>query len=243
MPRVRPRLSLLTALLLTTIVGLAIVVAQLWREVEPLRIDVRRLRTEVGNLTVEDPAKACIIAVPTSEVDTWRWRVYLPPGNQYELCEYSGHLPKPSPHGDNSWYDAVRKDGVGSSSISTALSGEITIESKIFKRDGTWLLQTSATKRDDTTSTKSGGTTSIYQPSGDWLSDRRARSSTSDASLTDQLSLEVEQPILLLHLKRPIINDLPGGGHTSTMPTDSADGIVIWLEPKLSVAIPAAVSP
>ena len=35
MPRFRPRISILTALLLTTIVGMAIVLVQLWKEVEP----------------------------------------------------------------------------------------------------------------------------------------------------------------------------------------------------------------
>ena len=41
-------MSLLTALLLMTIVGLAIVTTRLWREVSPLRDEVFRLRQELG---------------------------------------------------------------------------------------------------------------------------------------------------------------------------------------------------
>src|SRR5262245_31653392 len=82
--RYLPRFSLLTAILLTTIVGLAIVVAQLWREVGPLRVEVHRYRTELGFLNVDDPTRIYAVQFPNRD-DGWRWRVYLPPGSEYIL--------------------------------------------------------------------------------------------------------------------------------------------------------------
>ena len=54
MPCFRPRFSLLTAFLLLTIAGLSIVVVQLWREIGPLRQEIRRYRNEIGELTIYD---------------------------------------------------------------------------------------------------------------------------------------------------------------------------------------------
>jgi len=47
-PARRFRISILTALLLTTILGMSIVIAVLWREVAPLRAQVQELREETG---------------------------------------------------------------------------------------------------------------------------------------------------------------------------------------------------
>lgn len=74
----RPRLSLSTALLLLTIVGMAIVMVRLWIEVEPLRADNRRLRGEIGELTVDDPTKIYAMQLSRAGFRSWRFRVYLP---------------------------------------------------------------------------------------------------------------------------------------------------------------------
>jgi hypothetical protein len=76
----RPRLSLLSALLLMTIVGLSIAVTQLWREVGPLRAKVSLLRNETGRLSVDDPTQIHAIEVRTSEPLLWKWRVWVPDG-------------------------------------------------------------------------------------------------------------------------------------------------------------------
>jgi hypothetical protein len=44
----RPRISILTALLLMTILGMAIVIWQLWHKVGPLQTEVKQLREERG---------------------------------------------------------------------------------------------------------------------------------------------------------------------------------------------------
>jgi hypothetical protein len=44
MPGFRPRISLSFALLLMTIAGMAVVIVQLWCEIEPSRQELKRLR-------------------------------------------------------------------------------------------------------------------------------------------------------------------------------------------------------
>lgn len=97
-----PRFSLLSALLLMTIIGLAIVVVQLWREIEPLRADLRRLRDEVGALSIDDPTKPCAIRVRTDNEFTWKWRIWVPKGQVFVLNYASENIPKqglPASHG------------------------------------------------------------------------------------------------------------------------------------------------
>lgn len=128
LPRHRPRFSLLTLLLLMTIAAMGIVIWPLWGEVEPLRTEVRRLRNEVGALSVEDETKFHAIAVPTSDEFTWKWRVWIPPGRHYRVF-YQG--------------DAIPKAGYPASlgSISLGTSGEQWVEYRIRQdlRAGQWM--------------------------------------------------------------------------------------------------------
>jgi hypothetical protein len=93
-PSWRPRISLLAALLLMTIVGMAIVIVQLWREVGPLRAEVDRLRTEVGYLPVDDPTKFTAVEVETRDDFIWRWRVWIPEGQVYVVRSFADGIPE-----------------------------------------------------------------------------------------------------------------------------------------------------
>jgi hypothetical protein len=79
MTRPRFHICVLTAFSLFSVVGLSVVVVQLWNEVVPLRSEVHLLRKQMGHLTIENPDVPHAIAVKTDEPDTWKWRVYLPP--------------------------------------------------------------------------------------------------------------------------------------------------------------------
>jgi hypothetical protein len=242
MTRLRPRISLLTAFLLTTIVGLVIAVALFSREIGPLRTEVRRLRSEIGYLSIDDPNRACAVSVPTFEDDTWKWRIYLPVGGQYSICSRSGHLPSRPGHSGNSWFDEVQKAGSGMSSMGTSLHGELLLEGRLIKENDTWIFVTNYSQSDGSMKTSSKSKDSIYQPSGDWLSDRRSRITTSDVAF-DQKSFEPGQSILLLHLVRPEITVTPGGGHTSKTPQGPADGVAVWIEQHLPATKPPAPAP
>src|SRR5690349_20577615 len=92
--RIRFRISLLTALLLTTIVGIAVVIAQLWREIGPLRMEVRNLRTQTGQLTFDDPLKIHALAIREVDADykSWKWRLYLQKDRKYYLHVACGQI-------------------------------------------------------------------------------------------------------------------------------------------------------
>jgi hypothetical protein len=73
-----PRVSLLTALLMMTIFGMAIVIVQMWREIGPLRHDVGRLRTEQGLIVLEDKTRVHAIQLQALDENVWKYRVYVP---------------------------------------------------------------------------------------------------------------------------------------------------------------------
>lgn len=89
-----PRFSLLTAILLMTIIGLVIVTVRLWREVGPLREETRRLRDEVGELSIEDDAKIHAIEVRTKDPLTWKFRVWVPKGQKVKVRSRWGDVPR-----------------------------------------------------------------------------------------------------------------------------------------------------
>jgi hypothetical protein len=75
------------------LVACGITIWQLWREVGPLRAEVRRLRDEVGELAVDDPAKIHAIQVRQPDSLTWRWRLWIPEGRTYALRSVGGKIP------------------------------------------------------------------------------------------------------------------------------------------------------
>jgi hypothetical protein len=89
----RPRFSLLTTFLLLSLAACGVTVWQLWREVEPLRQEIRRLKVKFGYIDVVDPTRTHVRQAETRENDRWQWSVYLPPRGQYSLNVYSGRLP------------------------------------------------------------------------------------------------------------------------------------------------------
>ena len=90
----RLRYSLLTLLLATAIIALSVTVILLYREVGPLRQEVRKLRDEVGHLSISDPTKLHAIQVNASEELTWKWRLWIPDNGRYRLRCSEGEIPK-----------------------------------------------------------------------------------------------------------------------------------------------------
>lgn len=92
-PRCR-RFSLLTLLLATTLMALAVTVAMLYRELGPLRKEVARLRDETGELNVMDPARLHAIRVDTYSELEWKWRIWIPEGAVYRVRGHGGPVSK-----------------------------------------------------------------------------------------------------------------------------------------------------
>ena len=79
--------------LLMTILGMAIVIAQLWREVRPLRAQLHQLRDETGRLSIDDPTKTHVIQVRQADDYTWKWRVWIPDGRAYQVKMATQNIP------------------------------------------------------------------------------------------------------------------------------------------------------
>ena len=94
MPGFRPRISLLSALLLLAVAGMAIVIVQLWREVGPQRQELRQLRNEVGYLTIDDPKRFHAIEVLTNKDWSWKWRIWVPEGETVAARMSLGDVPR-----------------------------------------------------------------------------------------------------------------------------------------------------
>lgn len=82
----RPRVSLLSLLLVVTLAATTTALAVAWGELRKLRADNRRLRDEVGELTVTDVEAAQAIRV-SGLMDASRvYRVRLPESPAYKFC-------------------------------------------------------------------------------------------------------------------------------------------------------------
>jgi hypothetical protein len=200
--RLRPRFSLLTILFLFALVGCGITIWQLWREVGPLREEVRRLRDEVGELAIDDATK--IHAIETRQPDelTWRWRLWIPEGRTYVIRSTGGEIPKVGfPQlGGSMW---VREPG------------EIWIEYRITKdpHSGTWR---------GSIHRKEGSVGSDEQPWVDWGN----RSGTGEGVGTSTRSYAPDETVVITRQRFgqsvPSSEDIP----------DPAPGFMIWLEPQ-----------
>ena len=90
----RPRFSLLTLVLLTTIVALGVTVGLLYRELAPLRAEVSLLRDELGDLNVGDKTKLHVIRAETDNKLHWKWRIWIPEGKEYIVRGVGEDIPK-----------------------------------------------------------------------------------------------------------------------------------------------------
>jgi hypothetical protein len=214
-----------------TIVGLAIVVVQLWREVGPLRAQVRGMRSELGLLNIDDPAIAQAIQLGGGEPDRWKWRIYLPPSGQYTLFVYSGMIPPRDFRQGRNWYDEVRQSGSGSAE--SINSGEFVLNVELLKAGEQWQIVTSRGNH------RSVSTMSV---DGNWLSQMVGRGVTSSIGPDAATKVRPGEPIHLMTLLEP---ESTKNGNTTTFstPTGPASGIVVWIEQHSPVAKSATQAP
>jgi hypothetical protein len=57
-------------------------------------LDVRRLRNEVGELTIDDKTKIHLIGVHTNDDLKWKWRVWIPEGTKVVARYQWGRVPR-----------------------------------------------------------------------------------------------------------------------------------------------------
>jgi hypothetical protein len=198
----RPRFSLLTSLLVVTIVAMAIVIWQLYVEVVPLRVENRRLRDELGELSIEDDTQFHAILTPQLNPGdhAFKWRIWVPQGRRYVLRYASQSVPKqgyPQPGGMLAINDP----------------GEQWIEYRVFKESdsGNWR---------DILDTQNASVSGGYQKWPDWAT----RTGTGKCVGT---TTEVFKPDQTIELARWHI----GQASSSTQITYPSAGFLIWLDP------------
>ena len=199
----RPRFSILTLIGLLTIAAMTLAIWQLYAELVPLREENRRLRDEVGELSIEDDAKFHAILMPQTNPNefTYKWRIWVPEGRSYQLQFASGAIPKqgfPLGYG---------------SGISINEPGEHWVEYRVFRDSdsGRW---------HDMLYTRDVSISGSYQAWPDWPKRVGAGTSVGD-------STRVFEPGRRVELVRWRISQAQSAAQIE----DPSAGYMIWLEP------------
>jgi hypothetical protein len=223
MPRFRPRISILSALLLMTIVGMVFAIVHLGREVVPLRNEVRRYRSELRLLNIDDPTRVHGIQMPTKDAG-WRWKLYLPPGGNYQLRYHSGMIPA-GVAGPERRDFGVMNPAPGSYFYRFGMTSEEKIIEARFKQLGDkWVMQINfggAGWRD----------LQLDKDFAEYLS--KAHSMvfpTSNLNSEEQTVFAPGERMFLIKCREMAISTPPSGGVINSHIKGPAPGVALWIE-------------
>jgi hypothetical protein len=95
--KLRVRFSLLSFLLASATICLAVSHWHTSWQLATARMELRKLRDEVGYLSIDDRAKFHAVAIETGAPNTWQWRLFVPKGARYKWNIACDEIPKHSP--------------------------------------------------------------------------------------------------------------------------------------------------
>ena len=204
-PTRRPRISLQMLLLLVTIISMGLVIWQLNAELGPLRKEVRKLRDETGQVTINDPERIHAIQMVTDYPLAWKWRVNIPSGRKVRVAHQTHRIPK---------------DGLPASNNGSYLIGpkEFVVTVKLDKQpDGRWRSGISC----------DGVTT--YRVFADDATAWLTKGESGSQSKGVHRVVSVEQPgEPLVLLRRRVFYDRGGQVPPANEPAHT-DGLLVWL--------------
>ena len=210
--KIRPRISLLTFLLLATVLCLSISHWITSRELSSAQKELRILRDEQGHLSVEDETKFHAVAIDSDEPNTWRWRLFLPKGARYQWNIACDEIPQNSP--------PMHAGVVGVSNEPYWETGNIVLVTARLRPvdDGNWVLNVSS-KIGDSKNQMSGTSLTIPSEKIEWMTSI----SSTDGRVIGSRGTEIVDPngpIILLQRRpcekqpdesyRPSKNTMPG---------------------------------
>ncbi|GAA4461926.1 hypothetical protein [Novipirellula rosea] len=88
------RYSLRTTLVAIGVIALSLGIVLLQIRNSGLRREVEMLRAEMGFLVPVDVSRVNVIEVPTTDQFSWSWRVFAPPGTQFDAGIVTEDIPK-----------------------------------------------------------------------------------------------------------------------------------------------------
>jgi hypothetical protein len=217
----RPRVSLLTLLLLTAAIVLGIShlatshrEKALLQQVAGLNAERQKLRDELGYFDIADSKKIHVRNIREQTEHTWKWRVYLPPGTFHLNCAVEG-IPQQGFEAPPHLTDVITSKG----------------ESHVYEvaireaAEGKWQLVLRQAGQ--------GALRSGMPPDHDLVRKADLRGSTSScAGLSEAEIAPNDQPLSLLRM-RVTARDRDPSDKAAPFPdpTTPCDGVLIWIEP------------
>jgi hypothetical protein len=218
----RPRISLLTSLLLMTCLGLAFTVWHMGREVVPLRSTIRALRQELGQFEVVDKDLDLIHAQRAKSItaSAWKWRVHLPPGKEYSLCVTEGEMPDLPPQELAKW---LMKHIEEQTEVGSLMHGQFTLEMAIERYGNRWWMS-------HVTHNKFHNLVRLISEN-DWYTQLQGEESYSDAPYERVGKFSGDAPVILFHVRRGEKVQVDDAWVTEPV-SGEAQTMVIWIWPK-----------
>lgn len=213
----RPQISLLTLLLLMTTLALAVSLWQMGQDIVPLRNTVRDLREELGQFKVVDLNRVHVQRGEAVTGSAWKWRIYLPAGNDYNLHASEGVFDELEPGDFDNWRSHNNVQSLG---LNFQKQGQFTLELAVEEHGGKWWIKT-ATKNEVR------GTTQLK---GDWYAELPRQVQYSDASYERVAITEAIEPVVLLYVRRGEKEQV-GDTFVTTQVAGEVETLVVWLQP------------
>jgi hypothetical protein len=215
----RAKFSLRALFILVAIICFAAGTYVVGRKLADAEREVRKLRNETGALSIDDPTKVHVIAVPVDEPNTWRWRLFIPKGHKYSWNIAAEQIPRNHP---------PQKPGMAGFSNEPywERDNELLVTAKLRKGDdGNWRLSVDP-RIGDSKWQMAGATLKISNEQIQWMTDGRA--SSTDGQVAGGRGVQVAEPkgpIILLQ-RRPTERQPDGSDQPSPNPMP---GYMIWL--------------
>lgn len=206
MPRLR--FSLKTLFLVLLFISLAASNLFTSYRLKQLHEENVALRKETGRLVVKDPAKLNLVAVPTFEDLTWRWRVHVPEGSREQIYIAGEQIPM---NGYTASFSAMTLD-----------PGDYLLTATVRRNHlGDWLLTVGHSG--------SSASTTISDQRARWLERQTAGASGWGMSQAGQNDVEVRQPGKKLELVRlRVMVRAPNGSPSTT--GEPSEGHLLWID-------------
>lgn len=203
------RFSLVTLLLVFTLIATSLSVLVLSQRIRRAKSELLALRNEVGYLGPVDADKINLVAVPTIEPTTWKWRVYVPTGTLLDVCMNTCSIPA---------------DGIPEANVSVTNVDFHTPEWGLLL-----MGKVTRTANGNVVAVLSwdGGsaTTDSTEHQTNWASGNCV---TQQLGKDDPVALGVSEPVVLLRRRMMV----PDSATSESTPRGPAKGLMIWLEPK-----------